>query len=183
MKGYWLSRNETLFATQKTPYAVDRLLSNCERRGEGKKKQYFIPQTECTEEYLSKNIPAELDEEDILNQLDSNVDFNQDDHNQINIELKKARKEKIIRETKLLEEKLALRKRELFTEWSQNFFNVFADSFGKLRNTLINMHLNEEQISIFNDSLDHCINNLELHLSEVWTEFNNEEELKNEKED
>lgn len=63
MTGYWLGRNEVLFATQKTPYSVDRLIANCERRGEGKKKQYFIPQNECTEEYKAKNIPTELDDD------------------------------------------------------------------------------------------------------------------------
>lgn len=180
MTGYWLGRNQVLFATQKTPYSVDRLIANCERRGEGKKKQYFIPYNQCTEEYKSKNIPTELDDDDILNQLESNVDFIQQDDS-LNDELKRAKIEKLKVDTKHLNEKLDFRKKQLFTEWSEKFFDVFADQFGKLRNCLINMHLNEEQLNVFNQTLDNCVHNLELHLDEIWNDFNSE--VTDEKED
>ena len=185
MKGYWLTRNNVIFATGKSPYTVEKLIGVCERRGSGKKKQYFVPAYQCTEDFQSKNIPVVVgyeQKDQILNQLAGNVDFNEQD-NTLNDQLKRAKIEETKVRTKHLNEKLDFRKKELFTEWSQKFFNVFADQFGKLRNCLINMHLNEEQVKVFNQTLDHCINNLELHLTDVWTEFKAQQEQKNEKED
>ena len=186
MKGYWLTRNNVIFATGKSPYTVEKLIGVCQRRGSGKKKQYFIPSYQCTEDFQSKNIPVVVgyeQKDQILSQLAGNVDFNQQGDDSLNNKLKQARLQKITKQTRLLEQKLDLRKKQLFSQWSENFFNVFADQFGKLRNCLINMHLNEEQVKVFNETLDHCINNLELHLTDVWNQFKAQQEQKNEKED
>lgn len=182
MKGYYLTRNDAIFATGRTPYSIEKLITTCERKGEGKKRLYFIPYNECTEDYKAKNIPTELDEDDILEELEGNVDFNQQLDDSLNNELKRAKIQKLKVDTKHVNQKLDFRKKELFTEWSEKFFEVFADQFGKLRNALINMHLNEEQLNIFNECLDHCINNLELHLDETWNQFQKVDEVNDEKE-
>ena len=33
------------------------------------------------------------------------------------------------------------------------------------------MHLNEEQIKVFNQTLDNCLNNMQLDLNTIWNEF------------
>ena len=43
MKGYYLSRADGIFATQKGPYAFDKLCQTLPRKGEGKNKRFFIP--------------------------------------------------------------------------------------------------------------------------------------------
>ena len=81
MKGYWLRRNDCIFATGSTPYKIEKLIANCERRGDGKKKEYLVPFDECTEDYKSKHIPVEVDDvDDILTELEGNVDFNEQDN-------------------------------------------------------------------------------------------------------
>lgn len=184
-KYYWLTRNDSIFATGKTPYKIEKLLGECQRRGNGKKKEYLIPFDCCTEEYKSKHIPVEIEDQrdDILDELEANVDFNEQD-NSLNDQLKRVKIQKIKVDTKHLNQKLDFRKRQLFTEWSEKFFDVFADNFGKLRNCLINMRLNTEQMNTFNQTLDNCINNLELHLDDIWNQFQNEKnEVNDEKED
>ena len=180
-KYYWLTRNDSIFATGKTPYKIEKLLGECQRRGNGKKKEYLIPFDCCTEEYKSKHIPVEVEDQrdDILDELEGNVDFNEQDTT-LNDELKRVKIQKIKVDTKHLNEKLDFRKRQLFTEWSEKFFEVFADSFAKVRNCLINMHLTKEQIDTFNETLQNCLNNLDLHLSQIWTEFSNEDKEKDE---
>lgn len=184
-KGYWLTRNEGLIATRKSPYQFDKMTKSLKRRGTNcHNRQYFIPQYEFDDQFRAKNIPVEEDlNNNVVEQLASNVDFVQGEEDSLTTQLKKARLQKLQTDTKLLNQKLDLRKKQLFSQWSQSFFNVFADNFGKLRNCLINMHLNEEQLNVFNQTLDHCIQNLELHLTDVWNQFKAEQEQTNEKED
>ena len=176
MKGYWLRRNDVLFATQLTPYKVEKLCSECERRGTGKKRQYFIPLQHCTEEFQCKNIPVEEQiGNSVIEQLASNVDFNQGDEDSLSKQLKQARLEKIKTDTKLINQKLDQRKKLLFAEWSQKFYDQFSNHFGKLRNVLVDMHLNEQQVAKFNQTLDNCLNNLQLSLDTIWNDFTSQE--------
>ena len=143
------------------------------RRGNNNKnRQFFVPQYECTEDFRAKNIPVEEDLEcQVLDQLAANVDFNQNGTDDLTKQLKKARLGKILQDTKLIGEKLNQRKRELYYDWSEKFFNQFAEHFGKLKNVITQLHLNEEQVNKFNQTLDNCLNNLQLSLDQIWNQF------------
>ena len=176
-KGYWLTRGQGIFATQKTPYQFDRLAQSLNRRGKNSHvRQFFVPEWQVTQQYKSKNIPCDEQlSSEVLDQLAANVDFTADDDD-LSKQLKQARLEKIKTDTKLINEKLDERKKLLFNEWSQSFFQSFSDHFGKLRNCLVEMHLNEEQIKIFNQTLEKCLQNMSLHINKLYTEFKEEGE-------
>lgn len=178
-RGYWLSRSDGLFATQKKPWQFDKMSMTLPRRGKNNHtKQFFIPEFECTEQFRAKNIPCQEQlDSNVLDELVQNVDFNSDQQNEeLNKALKRARLDKTQAETKLVGEKLDQRKKQLFAEWSQKFFDQFSNHFGKLRNVLVELHLNEQQVAKFNETLDNCINNLQLNLDNIWEEFNQEKE-------
>ena len=86
-------------------------------------------------------------------------------------ELKTARLDKMRAETALLNEKLAARKEELFSEWSERFFSVFSESFAKFKNALIDIHLDEEQLSLLNEKLDTALKSMGDKLAEINTEW------------
>ena len=178
-RGYWLSRGDGLFATQKKPWAWDKFAMSLPRRGKNNHtKQFFVPEFECTEDFRSKNIPVEEElDSATLDELVANVDFNSDQQTEaLNKALKKARLDKTLADTKLVGEKLDQRKKQLFAQWSQKFFDQFSNHFGKLRNCLVQLHLNEQQVNKFNETLDNCINNLQLSLNNIWEQFNSEEQ-------
>ena len=178
MKGYWLGRSQAIFATQKTPYQFDKMSYSLNRRGANAySRQYFVPQFQCTEQYRAKNIPVEQQlDSDTLDQLVSTVDFNQSGEDSLNRELKQARKEKILQQTKLIGQKLQQRKKLLFSQWSERFFDSFANHFGKMKNVLVEMHLNEEQVRVFNQTLQKCLENMQLDLNNIQKDFMQEKE-------
>lgn len=91
-------------------------------------------------------------------------------------ELSAARLANIKVRTSVLEEKLEAHKKEMFTEWSMKFFDVFAATFARFKNELISLHLNEEQINTLNECLKHSMKSMEEKLSEIWNDFNKNEE-------
>lgn len=173
MLGYWLSRVDGIFATGKNPYAFDKLARGLNRRGTNNHtRQFFVPQFQCTEDFKAKNIPVEEEvDSDVLDQLASNVDFNQSGEDSLNRELKQARKQKILQQTKLIGQKLQQRKKLLFSQWSERFFDSFANHFGKMKNVLVEMHLNEEQVKVFNQTLQKCLQNMQLDLNNIQSDF------------
>lgn len=131
----------------------------------------------CTDDYKSKNIPVEEQmDSGVLDELVANVDFNQNTEDDLATELKKARLGKILKDTKLIGERLDQRKRQLYYDWSQRFFNSFTEHFGKLKNVIIQLKLNEEQINKFNQCLDECLKNMQIDLNSIWTEFKEEKD-------
>ena len=179
MRGYWLFRSDAMFATGSTPHRWNTTETKLERRMVKNRRQVFVPQDMCTEQFRAKNIPVQYDDEqdDILSQLQQNVDFTQDaDLDSLNKDLKRARKQKILKETKLIEERLFQRKRQLFYNWSQRFFQCFSDHFGKLKNNIVELHLNEQQVTKFNQILDKCLDNMKINLDEIWNEFNQQKQ-------
>lgn len=174
MKGCWTSRNNAFYYTGLTSYQLDKLLQKCKRKGEGKKKMWFIPAQKLTEQAKQDLILSQEENDDILDQLATNVDFNQQDDpelKQLNKQYKKAKIAKTKKDTAFLQERLQRRKLELYNQWSERFYEVFADNFGKMKNCLVSMHLNQQQISVFNQTLDNCLNNMQLGLSDIWLEF------------
>ena len=180
MNGVWSSRSNLFYYTGLSSYQLDKLLQKCRRRGQGKKKEWFVPEQYLTEQAKKDLILTQCQQNDqILDQLAGSVDFNQQDDpqiHQLNKQLKKARKEKIQKQTAFLEERLQRRKLELYNQWSERFFEVFADSFGKFKNELIKLHLNQEQINVLHQSLDNCLNNMQLSLNQIWNQFAKQEQ-------
>lgn len=180
MSGVWTSRSNAFYYTGLTSYQLDKLLQKCKRKGQGKKKQWFVPAQYLTEQAKNDLILTEDQSDQILDQLAGNIDFNSDEDDpqlaELNKQLKKARKDKIQKQTAFLQERLQRRKVELFNQWKEGFFECFADSFGKFKNELINLHLNEEQIATLNESLDSCLKNMQLNLDNLWNEFNKGDE-------
>lgn len=174
-KGYWLTRVDGIFATQKKPWAFDRFASTLPRRGKNNHtKQFFVPEFECTEDFRDKNIPVQQQlNSDVLDQLVANVNFTGEDveDQSLNRDIKKARLGKLIKDTQLIGERLQQRKRQLYYDWSERFFNSFAEHFGKLKNLIVELHLNEEQVKTFNQCLDKCMQNMELDLNSIWDQF------------
>ena len=72
--------------------------------------------------------------------------------------------------------KLEARKQELFSEWSERFFEVFSSSFGKFKNDLISLHLDEELLSVLNAKLDNALKSMEDCLIQINSEWMNDEE-------
>lgn len=182
MLGYWLSRSDAIYATQRAPYQFDKLSNSLNRRGtNSKNREYFVPQMYCTDDFKSKNIPCQEEvNSDTLDELVANVDFNNKEADPqteaLNKDLKKARLGKVLADTKLIGEKLEQRKRELYYQWSERFFNSFTEHFGKLKNVITQLHLNQQQINKFNQCLDSCLKNMQGDLSEIWTEFKQEQQ-------
>lgn len=179
MTGCWTTRSNAFYYTGLNGYQLDKLLQKCKRKGEGKKKVWFVPAQYLTEQAKQDLILSQEENDQILDQLATNVDFNQQDDpelKQLNKEYKKAKIAKTKKDTQVQQQRLERRKLELFNEWTQNFYQVFADSFGPLKNNLISLHLNQEQIKTFNECLDNCIQNMELKLNQIWNEFTNKEQ-------
>lgn len=146
----------------------------------GKKKEYFIPLSIMTNDAKRRyeDFAIDFDEtcedvEDILG--DISIPSPYQNSNEDNSELIKARLENLQTRTKLLQEKIEERKVELFTEWSERFFEVFSNAFAKFKNHLINLHLNEKQINALNASLDSAIENMSDNLIKIQNEYMNDE--------
>ena len=185
MNGYWLTRSEAIYAMGITPSKWNTIESSLERKmnDKGTKKYFWITEDKVTQQYKEENIPQQKDVDQILQQLNDNVDLDADDLQlqSINVELKKARKDQILTKTKLLVERLQQRKKALFNEWSEKFFQCFSDHFGKLKNTIVELHLNEQQVKLFNQGLDKCLENLQINLDDIWNDFINEQKQENQK--
>lgn len=180
MSGVWTTRSNAFYYTGMNGYQLDKLLQKCKRKGEGKKKQWFVPAQYLTEQSKQDLILTEENEDQFLDELAGSVDFDSDEDDpelkELNKQLKKARKDKIQKQTAFLQQRLQRRKLQLYNQWSERFFQLFADSFGKFKNELINLHLNQEQIDSLQQSLDNCLNNMQLGLVDIWNQFAHKEE-------
>ena len=106
---------------------------------------------EYQKQYEDKVIEITGDPEvdDVLTDLNIAGDF---DNSLSTLDLQEARRQKIIRETEYLEQKIKTQKEVLFSEWSERFFIVFSHEFRKFKNALIDLHLPEEKMKILQTS-------------------------------
>ena len=193
IKGLWLTQAQAQLATGK-PMSLFRakVMPNLKmKKIPGKKKPlYFLTEEYFTEVYKKNNTEdlIELDDEDIddenminniLGDIAGSANNVQIDHE--NVDLNEARRQEVIMRTKYLSQKIEKKKNELFSEWSERFFMIFAKNFGKFKNTLIDLHLDEKQLKKLNENLDLALANLEEGLNEILNEYmNDEEDVKNE---
>ena len=89
---------------------------------------------EYQKQYEDKIIEITGDPEvdDVLTDLNIAGDF---DNSLSNLDIQEARRQKIIKETEYLSQKITAKKEQLFSEWSERFFMVFAKNFAKCKNS------------------------------------------------
>ena len=152
----------------------------------GKKKpEYFLTEEflpavyknnhkhEFTEEDIEE---LENESDDIVNDILEDISVNNTSDTSENVDLNEARRKEIIVRTKYLEQKIEKKKNELFEEWSERFFQIFSKNFGKFKNTLIDLHLEEKQLKKLNENLEFALENMEISLTDILNENVNEEE-------
>ena len=154
-------------------------------QGENRKRTYFIPLSMMRPEYQKQyedkiiEITGDPEVDDVLTDLNVAGDF---DNSLNNLDLQEARRQKIIKETEYLSQKITAKKEQLFNEWSERFFMVFAKNFAKFKNSLIELHLTKEQMEKLNENLEFALKNMEESLDEIENEYltgddENEEEI------
>lgn len=194
IKGLWLTQAQAQIATGK-PMSLFRakVMPKLKmKKIPGKKKPlYFLTEEYFTDVYKKNNAEdlIELDDEDIddenmINNILGDIAGsanNITNENPENVDLNEARRQEVIMRTKYLSQKIEKKKLELFEEWSERFFQIFSKNFGKFKNTLIDLHLEEKQLKKLNENLDLALENMEEGLNEILNEYmNDEEDVKNE---
>lgn len=114
------------------------------------------------QKYSAVVVDDEVDQ--VLQQLAESVDFT--GQKQM-LDLAQARRRKIIKETQFLQQKIEKKKTELFEEWSGQFFHVFETSFGKFKNALIQLKLNNQQVQKLSELMENSFRNMELRLNQI----------------
>lgn len=122
--------------------------------------------------------PEKSEEDQIVEEILGDVSTGQitEEVGNPSIDIVEARRKEIITRTKYLEQKIIDKKHQIFAEWSERFFDVFQKAFSKFKNSLIELHLNEDQIKNLNENLDLALQNLENTLGEINNEYINSDE-------
>ena len=192
IKGLWLTQAQAQLATGK-PMSLFRakVMPNLKmKKIPGKKKPlYFLTEEYFTEVYKKNNAEdlIELDDEDIddenminniLGDIAGSANNVHIDHE--NVDLNEARRQEVIMRTKYLSQKIEKKKLELFEEWSERFFQIFSKNFGKFKNTLIDLRLDEKQLKKLNENLDLALENMDQGLNDILTDYVTEDDVKSE---
>ena len=136
-------------------------------------KKYYIPIELLPEDFVQQNRDLIVDSEDssnVLRQLSLAADVGGDISQ---IDLQQARRQKILKETEYLSQKITAKKQELFSQWSERFFITFQKSFRKFKNCLVNLHLNQSQITFLNENLEYAISNMQNSLDQIKSSYIN----------
>lgn len=174
MIGVWLNKSEAaaacelsphFFLTKKAPYLRTKKVK--------KRTLFFVPQDDLTE-MARKNYGSQLcmldDEAEQVEDVLGDVTYTDQGS-----ELTAARLDNLKARTALINEKLAQRKEQLFSEWSERFFLIFSDSFAKFKNSLIDIHLDETQLAVLNEKLETALKSMEDKLTQINEQWLNED--------
>ena len=154
------------------------------QRKNGKFTYYFLPCSEW-DQFHKQTVfdvqfayPDSEDEDEVVEEIlnESSEPEKEEKDEGLNAKITEARRKEIITRTKYLEQKILDKKFELFSEWSERFYFVFAKSFQKFKNCLIELHLSDELLKKLNENLDCAIANLEENLNEIQKEYFTEED-------
>lgn len=177
-KGIWLPQSE---AALSLGVGISKFISgyrtHLKAQGEHRKKTYFIPlsmmRPEYQKQYEDKIIEVADDPNvnEVLTELNVAGDF---DNSLNTLDIQEARRQKIIKETEYLSQKITAKKEQLFADWSERFFMVFAKNFAKFKNNLINLHLTKDQMKTLNENLDLALQNMEQSLDEIENDYLND---------
>ncbi len=149
------------------------------REGSRAKTEYFIPYQMMTlkmqKAYKDQLVEYDADAqevEEIIGDVNDGIEMLPS----TSAELNEARLNNIRARTAMLEEKLEAHKSELWEQWNEEVFEEFSEAFAKVKNTLINLHLNEEQITLLNEGIDNSLKNLKDRLDMMLSKFKNGDE-------
>lgn len=183
MRGVWLTRSAAALANGKGMFVFNRdVVPKLKMKKKSPKSHplVFLPEDMMLEPYKDtyKDNFVEEDEfsaqvEDVLGHIDDLGEVNYTDQSS---ELQAARLENLRARTSLINEKLESRKSELFTEWTEKFFSIFSASFGKFKNELISLHLNEEQLATLTEKLEYALKTMKDGLDAINAEWMDEDE-------
>ena len=180
MKGVFLSQNDAAAAIGKTVQTFAKFKPSLkQRQNKYKRTEFFIPlqmmtakmQRAYKDELIEYDAEAQ-EVENVLGDLTEGIDVFPSNSNELN----EARLANIRARTAVLEEKLEQHKQELWNEWNEAVFNEFSESFARVKNALISMHLSEEQLNYLNEEISNALKNLELRLDSMWSKFKNGED-------
>lgn len=137
--------------------ARPRKYKNPEESQAQKMLQDFVPETK------NSKIKSQLEDNSLS---DDELDAELDEMDNMSIEV--LGQKIMLAKLKNLEERtassreksLAFRK-QMFNNWSQKFTAAFEEAFSIVKNDLINLHLNAEQIATLNSSIENAIKKLE----------------------
>lgn len=134
-------------------------------------KKYYIPIELLPEDFVQQNRDLIVDSEDssnVLRQLSLAADVGGDISQ---IDLQQARRQKILKETEYISQKITAKKEQLFSQWSERFFMVFSKNFVKFKNSLIELQLTDKQVKILEQNLQNAIKNMQNSLDEIRLDY------------
>lgn len=165
MTGVWCTKNEASSAIGEPWQKLEKHLTDFKSKKDGRYTKYFIPYEMLTEK-AKKNMTARFEEvlddddaADIVEGILGDV-TGQTFAATVEDQLQEARLANVKARTAMLGEKLERRKTELFSEWSQAFFEAFTEAFTKFKNELIALQLTEEQLSTLQEKLSLALQSL-----------------------
>lgn len=150
-------------------------------RKEGKWPEYFLPEDNMTD--TSKAALADCMEElpsddvaDIVEGILGDISHGSLEGAKgipldLDSQLQAAQLDNIKARTKALGEKLQRNRQELWNGWSEEFFECFSQSFAKLKNTLVSLQLDEEQLQTLNEALDSALSSMKDKLDFMYNDF------------
>jgi len=180
MKGVWLTQHECQNAMNVSQYQFEKdWKQKLEAKQVKRRTKFFLPESKMTEK-AKKQYKEHLIayDEDAMNVESILGDISEDG---LSDDWKTARLENIRARTKLIEEKLENRKKELWQEWNEAFFETFAEAFAKYKNDLISLHLSEEQLKTLAEKLENALALMHDKLEAMWNKFSNEDMEQEEK--
>lgn len=83
--------------------------------------------------------------------------------------------------TLTLQERLSEHKQQLWSEWNEAVYEEFSEAFAKVKNSIISLRLNEEQLEELNNGIDSALKSLKDRLDFMWFKFKNGEDKEEEK--
>lgn len=179
--GAWLTKSLAAAAVGLTTFNFTKEYAGKLKQQTNKRGyvEYYVPFTkmlkQSRENYKSMREAQEV--EDVIGDVTEGIEMLPN----ASSELTEAKLDNIRARTALINEKLDQHKQELWNEWNEAVFNEFSESFARVKNALIAIHLSEEQITQLNTEIDNALKNLTLRLDSMWSKFKNSEESGDEK--
>lgn len=176
-----MTKNEAAQAVGEPWHKFNKHLLDYRSKAEGKSIRYFIPFEQLTPQAqtnLSSRV-EELPSDDVADIVEGILgDISQGSLEgargiplDLDSQLQAAQLDNIKARTKALGEKLQRNRQELWNGWSEEFFECFSQSFAKLKNTLVSLQLDEEQLQTLNEALDSALSSMKDKLDFMYNDF------------
>ena len=176
-----MTKNEAAQAVGEPWHKFNKHLLDYRSKAEGKSIRYFIPFEQLTPQ-AQTNLSSRVEElpsddvadivEGILGDIShGSLEGARGIPLDLDSQLQAAQLEKTKVQTKALSEKLERHRQEIWNGWSQEFFECFSQAFAKLKNTLVSLQLDEEQLQTLNEALDSALSSMKDKLDFMYNDF------------